>query len=112
MWPLAPLLTRGATSAQLAAHPTPLFALGQGAILLFTFGAATWIVGVRALGLDAAALRWSTRLPWLRGFGIGVALGILPAAVAMTMGVFAAGAGWSYDGARSPAGSRRRGRPC
>ncbi len=98
VWPLAPLLTRGATSAQLAAHPTPLFALGQGVILLFTFGAATWIVGVRALGLDAAALRWSTRLPRLRGFGIGVALGILPAAVAMTMGVFAAGAGWTHDG--------------
>jgi membrane protease YdiL (CAAX protease family) len=96
--PFAPLLTGGATSAELAAHPTPLFALGQGVVLLLAFGAATWVVGARALHLNAADLRWRTRLPWIRALGVGLVLGFLPAAVAMTMGVFTAGAGWSHDG--------------
>jgi CAAX protease family protein len=96
--PFASLLTRGATSAELAAHPTPAFALGQGVVLLVGFGAATWVVGARALHLSAADLRWRTRLRWLRGLGVGLAIGIVPAVVAMTLGVFAAGAGWSYDG--------------
>lgn len=96
--PIAPLLTGGATPAKLAEHPTPAFALGQGIVLLLSFGAATWLVGVRALRLGAAELRWRTQLPWIQGLGIGVVLGMLPAAVAMTTGVFTAGAGWSHDG--------------
>ena len=68
---------------------------------------------MRALGLDAAALRWRARLARLRGFGGGLALGILPAAVAMTLGVFAAGAGWIHDGG-SLAGwvAQASARPC
>jgi len=96
--PFAPVLTRGATPAELAAHPPALFVLGQGLVLLLAFGAATWVVGVKALGLTPADLRWRTSLVWARGFGIGLVLGVLPAAVAMTTGVFAAGAGWSHDG--------------
>ena len=98
LWPFAPLLTHGATPAELAAHPPALFVLGQGLILLIAFGAATWVVGVKALGLSAADLRWRTPLAWGRGLAIGLVLGILPAAVAMATGVFAAGAGWSHDG--------------
>ncbi|MGH7513558.1 MAG: lysostaphin resistance A-like protein [Gemmatimonadales bacterium] len=96
--PFASMLTRGATPAELAAHPPAVFVLGQGLVLLAAFGAATWVVGVRALGLSAADLRWRVPLKWVRGLGTGLALGILPAAVAMTMGVFTAGAGWSHDG--------------
>jgi hypothetical protein len=96
--PFAPMLTRGLTPAELAAHPPAVFVLGQGLVLLVAFAAATWVVGVKALGLTAAELRWRTPLAGARGFGAGLALGILPAAVAMTTGVFAAGAGWSHDG--------------
>ena len=60
--------------------------------------AATWIVGVKAMHLTTEDLRWRTRLGWARGLGVGLALGLLPAAVAMTLGVFTAGAGWSHDG--------------
>jgi membrane protease YdiL (CAAX protease family) len=96
--PFAGRLTRGASSQDLAAHPTPLFALVQGLSLLLAFGLATWVVGVRALGLDATALRWRARLGPLRGVAAGLVFGILPAAVAMMLGVFAAGAGWLRDG--------------
>ncbi len=96
--PFAGRLTGGMPAAELAAHPTPLFALAQGAVLLLAFGAATWVVGIRALGLDAGALRWRARLGWGKGLAAGVALGMLPAAVAMMMGVFTAGAGWIRDG--------------
>ena len=51
--PFAKYLTRGASAEELAAHPTPLFALGQGLALLLGFGLATWVVGRRALGLSA-----------------------------------------------------------
>jgi membrane protease YdiL (CAAX protease family) len=98
LWPVAPLLTRGANATELATRPTPAFALGQGAILLLAFGAATWLVGNRRLRLTGADLRWRARLPWPRGLVIGLALGIVPAILAMTMGVLTAGAGWSYDG--------------
>jgi uncharacterized protein len=96
--PFAGHLTGGRSTAQLAAHPTPLFALAQGLALLLSFGAATWVVGCRALGLDATALRWRVRMPWIKGLAAGLVFGLLPAAVAMMMGVFAAGAGWIHDG--------------
>jgi membrane protease YdiL (CAAX protease family) len=95
--PFAGRLTRGASAQELAAHPTPLFVLVQGVGLLVAFGLATWVVGVRALGLDASALRWRVRLAPLRGIAAGLAFGILPAAVAMMLGAFTAGAGWLRD---------------
>ena len=97
LMPFATLLTRGVSAQELAAHPTPLFALVQGVALLLGFGLATWVVGRRALGLDAIALRWRVRLEPLRGFAAGLAFGILPAAVAMMLGVLIAGAGWLRD---------------
>jgi uncharacterized protein len=96
--PFARGLTAGASPADLAAHPSPLFALAQGAALLLAFGAATWVVGVRALRLGASDLRWRPRLGWARAIGAGLVFGILPAAIAMTLGVFTAGAGWTHDG--------------
>jgi membrane protease YdiL (CAAX protease family) len=96
--PFSRRLTAHVSPAELAAHPTPLFALIQGVVLLLAFGAAMWLVGVKALGLDATDLRWRTRLGWAKGLGAGLVFGILPAAVAMTMGVFTAGAGWTHDG--------------
>jgi membrane protease YdiL (CAAX protease family) len=100
--PFAGRLTAGASPAELAAHPTPLFALVQGAALLLAFGAASWVVGVRALHLDATDLRWRTRLGWAKGLAAGLAFGMLPAAVAMMLGVFTAGAGWIQDGGSLP----------
>lgn len=102
LWPISPRLTAGTTPAEMAAHPTPLFALVQGVVLMLAFGAATWVVGVKALGLDAADLRWRVPLRWAKGLGAGLALGVLPAAVAMMMGVFTAGAGWTHDGGSLP----------
>ena len=96
--PFAPMLTRGRTPAELAAHPPAVFVLRQSLVLLVAFAAATWVVGVKALGLSASDLRWRVPLAGARGFGAGLALGVLPAAVAMTTGSFAAGAGWSHDG--------------
>jgi membrane protease YdiL (CAAX protease family) len=96
--PFAGRLTGGRSTAELATHPTALFALAQGLALLLAFGTATWVVGLRALGLDAAALRWRTRMGWIKGLCAGLVFGVLPAAVAMTMGVFTAGAGWVHDG--------------
>ena len=98
LMPFAGRLTQGASATALAAHPTPLFALAQGAGLLIAFGLATWVVGVRGLGLDARALRWRARLGPLKGLAAGLVFGILPAAVAMMLGVFTAGAGWLRDG--------------
>jgi uncharacterized protein len=91
-------LTEGRTSEEMLTHPTPLFVLAQGLASLLAFGAATWVVGLRALGLDTVDLRWRARLPWLRGLAVGLVFGLLPAAVAMMMGVFTAGAGWVHDG--------------
>jgi hypothetical protein len=95
--PFAGRLSHGASAQELAAHPTPLFALVQGVALLVAFGLATWVVGVRALRLDATVLRWRVRLAPLRGIAAGLAFGVLPAAVAMMLGVFTAGAGWLRD---------------
>jgi len=98
LFPFVGRLTGGRSSAELAAHPTALFALAQGLALLLAFGAATWVVGYRALGLDGWSLRWRVRLSWAKGLAVGLVFGVLPAAVAMTMGVFTAGAGWIHDG--------------
>jgi len=100
--PLARRLTTGISPADLAAHPTPLFALIQGLLLLASFSAATWVVGVKALRLDATDLRWRTPMAWASGLGTGLALGILHGAVAMTLGVFTAGATWTHDGGSLP----------
>jgi membrane protease YdiL (CAAX protease family) len=85
------------TAEELARRPTISLALLQGVGLLLAFGLATWIVGVKVLKLDLKDLRWRTELGWARGFGAGLVLGILPAAVAMLLGVIAGGAAWLPD---------------
>ena len=66
--PRAGRLTTGTSPSDMAAHPTPLFALVQGVGLLLAFGAATWIVGVKAMHLTPEDLRWRTRLQRDRAF--------------------------------------------
>jgi CAAX protease family protein len=82
---------------ELARRPTISLALIQGLGLLVAFGLATWIVGIKVLRLDLRDLRWRAPLGWARGFGAGLVLGILPAAVAMLLGVVAGGAAWVPD---------------
>jgi len=83
---------------ELARHPTIGLALLQGAGLLVAFLLATWIVGIKLFHLDLRDLRWRTPLGSGRGFAAGLVFGILPAAVAMLLGVVAGGAAWVPDG--------------
>jgi membrane protease YdiL (CAAX protease family) len=95
--PFASHFTGPGTIEELARRPTISLALLQGLGLLTAFGLATWIVGIKVLRLDWRELRWRAPLGWRRGFGAGLVLGILPAAVAMLLGVVAAGAAWIPD---------------
>jgi CAAX protease family protein len=83
---------------ELARHPTIGLALLQGVGLLLAFLLATWIVGMRFLRLSLRDLRWRAPLGSVRGFGVGLVFGVLPAAVAMLLGVVAGGAAWVQDG--------------
>lgn len=87
----------GHPAEELARHPTVSLSLVQGVGLLVAFGLATWIVGMKVLKLDLRDLRWRARLGSVRGFGAGLVLGILPAAVVMLLGVIAGGAAWVPD---------------
>ena len=83
---------------ELARRPPVSLVLLQAVGMLFGFGIATWLVGVRGLRLDLRALRWRTSLGWARGFGAGLVLGLLPAAVAMLLGVVVGASAWVPDG--------------
>jgi uncharacterized protein len=87
----------GHSVEELKRHPPIELGLIQSLVLLVGFGGATWLVGIKALRLNLHDLRWRSRLGALRGFGAGLALGILPAAVAMLLGVIAGGAAWRPD---------------
>ena len=65
---------------------------------MLAFGIATWVVGVKMLGLDARTLRWNVDMKKTRGFVMGLLLGGVPAALTMLLGVFAGGAAWVKDG--------------
>jgi CAAX protease family protein len=95
--PFASRFVGHGTAEELARRPTISLALLQGVGLVLAFGLATWIVGIKVLKLDLKDLRWRTRLGWARGFAAGLVLGILPAAVAMLLGVIAGGAAWLPD---------------
>jgi membrane protease YdiL (CAAX protease family) len=95
--PFASRFVGHGTVEELARRPTISLALLQGLGLLLAFGLATWIIGVKVLRLDLRDLRWRTHLGSTRGFGAGLVLGILPAAVAMVLGVIAGGAAWLPD---------------
>jgi hypothetical protein len=95
--PFATRLAGGVSASELARNPPLAFALAQGVGLLLAFGIATWLIGVKLLKLDARALRWRVSVGKLRAFGMGLLLGALPAALAMVLGVLAAGADWVRD---------------
>lgn len=68
----------------------------QGLATLAGFGAATFVVGRVALGLTAADLRWRGVGRPALGFVRGLAIGAVPAAIALLLGVLA-GARWMPD---------------
>jgi membrane protease YdiL (CAAX protease family) len=95
--PFAQQLTAGMSPEDLTRRPSPEFTLVYGLALAAGFGLATWIIGAKALRLDARALRWRTDTGPLRGFAGGFALGVMPAAIAMTLAAFMGGAAWLRD---------------
>lgn len=66
-------------------HPTPAALIVQTAAGLMAFGLATWIIGVRALRLTTADLRYTPFSMAGKGFGLGILVGALPAAVAILL---------------------------
>jgi len=70
----------------------------QAACLLLGFGLATWILGIKVLGFWPAALGWARPAIGLRGFVLGLGLGLGPALIALILGVVAGSAEWSLDG--------------
>jgi uncharacterized protein len=86
-----------ASVEELTRSPTIELLLAQGIGLIGGYWLATWIVGIRGLHLDLHDLGWRTGLGWLRGLGVGLVLGILPAASAMLLGLLTGGASWIPD---------------
>lgn len=70
-------------------------ALAQGAGLVFGFAVATFLIGRLALRRTWQDLRWSGTAPVAPWFGKGFLLGAAAAAVALVLGLVAAGADWS-----------------
>jgi membrane protease YdiL (CAAX protease family) len=95
--PFAAQVMGHATIEELARRPTVGLLAMQGVGLLLAFGIATWLVGIKMLRLDLKDLRWRTRLGWAKGLGAGLVFGVLPAALAMVLGVIAGGAAWMAD---------------
>lgn len=95
--PFAPRLFGQASVEELTRSPTIELLLAQGIGLIGGYWLATWIVGIRGLHLDLHDLGWRTGLGWLRGLGVGLVLGILPAASAMLLGLLTGGASWIPD---------------
>ena len=78
---------------------SPALDKGGASVLLVTgiaqalgFGLATWLVGVRINRLTAVDLRWRAVQPRLAGFGVGVILGGVPAALALLLAAVFGGA--------------------
>jgi uncharacterized protein len=94
--PFAPIVVGKATLEELARRPTVGLLLLQGVGLLAAFGLATWVVA-RWLHLDRRELRWRAPLKWTRGLAGGLALGVLPAAAAMLLGIIVGEAAWVPD---------------
>jgi len=73
--------------------------LAAGVIAQITgFGLATWGIGGGALQWGWRDLRYAGVGSPLRGIGIGLALGAIPAILAMAIAAPVGGAGWSLDG--------------
>jgi membrane protease YdiL (CAAX protease family) len=61
------------------------------------FGFLTWALGHRALGLSLRELRWSPLRRALPGFGMGIALGTVPALLVIGASLLLGGAGFTSD---------------
>lgn len=89
----------GLTAASLwGTTPPPLLpaTLLQSATGLLAFGVATWVFGIRLMGLTAEDLRWHPG--GIRGLLVALGLGAGAAALAMLLAVPLAGARWQGDG--------------
>lgn len=64
-------------------RPTPSALIVQTIAGLLGFAIATWLIGIRVLHLSAADLRWAPLSRAGKGFGLGVLVGVLPAAAAI-----------------------------
>jgi membrane protease YdiL (CAAX protease family) len=71
--------------------------LVQGAALLLAGLCCTWLIGVRAAGLDLDVLRWRNAGPRVRGAMIGVLAGGLAAAAALLIAVALSSSAWTPD---------------
>jgi membrane protease YdiL (CAAX protease family) len=76
--------------------------LGGGLCQLVGFGLATWLIGVRRLGLDRRDLRLPPARAGVRGLLAGLGVGAFTAGLALAAAVAAGSAYWSRD-AGSPA---------
>lgn len=81
----------------------PRLLLLQTASGLVAFGLLTWVIGIRALRLSLADLRWTIRGGRLPGLGVGVLLGAAPAAAAIGLSLALAGASFLPDQGDLPA---------
>lgn len=98
-----PLLLAISQSPRLAGSGEALWlAALQTLVLLAVYGALTWVVGVRVLGLTAADFGVRPARRGARGFGRGFLLGLILAGLAMAIAVAAGRAVWREDGG-SPA---------
>ncbi len=76
----------------IARIPTALQLIIQSVAGLLGFGAMTWLIGRRALRLTWEDLRWQPLAGAGRGFGRGLLMGIVPAALALLIAIPAGGA--------------------
>ncbi len=62
------------------------------------FGIATWLIGIKAMKLSWADLRYRGVGSGGKGFAVGLGIGALPALLAMGIAAPAGHAGWTLDG--------------
>jgi len=67
------------------------------------FGLVTWAIGLRVLRLTPRELRWRSDLGAARGFGAGLVLGAMPAALAVGLSLVAGDARFLPDSSGGPA---------
>jgi membrane protease YdiL (CAAX protease family) len=77
--------------------PGPQQVLVGGLSQLLGFGFATWVVGFRILHLRPAELRWAPARRGASGFGIGLAVGVAAAVLALLSAVVLAHSYWTND---------------
>lgn len=69
---------------------------------LLAYGLLTLLLGVRVLKLTATDLRWAPLVEAAPGFGLGLVLGAVPAALAITLSVAVGGAEFVPDSGTAP----------